>query len=156
MKNQMLALGNPINQLHRVIQDSEYPTTTSHSDQIARFRILIDILRVAEKDYLAKDTPSKHRLSAKIILFKDEAFRKACKRLGLDCDMARLHIILWKQRGRVGDPVFGFLSQAGAYETYVKGKRLPIPDYARLKRETRRYGHYSSEHRSCSAGIKGN
>lgn len=105
------------------------------SDQIGRLRILIDIARMAEKDYLARGTSRKNRSSAKRLLFAERWFRDVCFRLGIDCDIARLHLILWKSRGRVGDPIFGFLLRPDSYTRFVRGEPLPVPDIERLKRE---------------------
>ena len=111
------------------------PTTTFPSDQIGRLRILIDIARVAEKDYLAHGTSRINRCSAKRLLFGEKWFRDVCFRLGVDCDIARLHLVLWKSRGRVGDPIFGFLGRPDSYDRFVRGESLPVPDLDRLKRE---------------------
>jgi len=96
-------------------------------------RILIDIVRLAERDYLAKRVSWQHRLSAKVVLFGHPAFETLCERLGIDPAAAKLILICWKATGRVGDPVFGFLSKTESFEALQKGEPLPVPNFALLR-----------------------
>jgi hypothetical protein len=100
--------------------------------KVKRIRILVDVVRRAEKDYLAKDVPFADKMSAKRVLFKEPWFKSLCSCLGIDVEIARLHILQWKAKGKVGDPVFGFLSEPGAYDNYVEHHKLSLPTLANL------------------------
>ena len=107
------------------------PTTTFRSKpEISGFRILLDVCRLAERDYLAKRTPKSHRETAMALLFgASSTFESVCSCLGIQPNAARLTLVAWKLAGKVGDPVFGFLNSKDSYNSFVNGKPLTIPTY---------------------------
>lgn len=95
--------------------------------------MFINILRVAERDYLSPKTSWYNRYSAKMLLFGDSHFGSVCKSLGIDLQAARLIIIAWLAKGMVGDPIFSYLESPDSYKRFVKGEPLKIPTYDSLR-----------------------
>lgn len=110
---------------------SPLPTKTSHSKpDIGGFRILLDVCRLAERDYLAKRTHKSHRETAMALLFgASTTFDSVCRCLNIETNAARLTLVAWKLNGKVGDPVFGFLNIRESYSSFINGKPLSLPTY---------------------------
>jgi hypothetical protein len=82
-------------------------------DEIKLFRVCINVLRQAERDYLCNRSSRRHRAHAEQTLFglHHSPLPAICRALGLDYIQARLRIIEWEMRGLQGDPVFEYLTQ---------------------------------------------
>jgi hypothetical protein len=106
---------------------------SSRCSKVKRIRILVCVVRSAEKDYLSEGVPFAVKMSAKRVLFKEPWFKSLCEALGINVEIARLHILQWKSKGKVGDPVFGFLSEPGAYDKYVEANMLSLPTLENLR-----------------------
>ena len=119
-------------QQHSVILDASPWLFDIDLPLTKKLMVMIAIVRGAEKDYLSKSTPDKIRLDAKRVLFGESWFYDLCSHMGIDCIIARLHIISWRSRGKVGDPVFGFLTESRAYERYVTKQKLSLPNMESL------------------------
>lgn len=126
------------------------PTTfpsESRLGDIKSLRILIDVVRLAERDYLRKTVDFQHRQSAKSLIFSNDAFRSVCSVLGIDWHAARLLILIFKARGWTGDPIFGYLVQDKTYEQFMNGQEIDIPDFDTLR--------YALDHRSKTKSSPG-
>lgn len=101
-------------------------------EEIKLLRILINVLRQAELDYLSKGTPRGIRAKASQTLFglHLSPMPAVCRLLGLDCHKARLKLIEWKLKGMVGDPVFDFLTRPEVANRYEMGK---ITDFSSIE-----------------------
>lgn len=100
---------------------------------ITTMRIVIGMLRLAERDYLAPHTAASVRLSAYTVLFgQDSPLRTICLLLHIDHYAAQMHILIWKLQGRIGDPVFGFLSKPDNVDRMEDGETIAMPNFANL------------------------
>jgi len=91
-------------------------------------KLLLAVIRQAEHDYL-KYRPGDYRYeSARYSLYgPSNILRPICKIFGISYEAAMLHLVMWKARGFIGDPIFGFLSDPNQLDNYLSGKPLQIP-----------------------------
>jgi hypothetical protein len=99
-------------------------------EEIKLFRIYIKTLRQAEEDYLSPESTAQERAEAEQTLFGIHLspLPGVCRTLGIDPHAAKLMLIEWKAKGRIGDPIFGFLTQPGAVDRYEMGQGIDIPN----------------------------
>ena len=109
---------------------------TYHFDKvdIKSLRLAINALRRAELDFLDPKTRKHVRESARSYLFgvKESPLPKICKVLGINHSAARLLILQWKAKGKVGDPIFGYLIDPKNLIKVERGESLVLPGFESL------------------------
>jgi hypothetical protein len=100
-----------------------------------RMRLAINLLRSAESDFLNPKSDPEDRATAKSLLFglDSSPLPQVCRALGIDPDAARLLILQWKSQGRVGDPIFSYLSESGNLKKVRHGIKLNVPGFKDLR-----------------------
>lgn len=102
---------------------------------INTLKLLINLVRQAERDYLARKIQSSIRLDAYLSLFgrNGSPLKEPCQALGIDHVAARLKLILWRAKDKSGDPIFGWLQQERSVDAYERGAAIDFPTLAGLK-----------------------
>jgi hypothetical protein len=100
-------------------------------EEIKLLRIFISILRQAEDDYLSPNTPPGDLVKAEQALFglHLSPLPGVCRILGIDYHAARMKLLEWKVSGRVGDPIFGFLTKASSMEQFEQYQTIDGPKF---------------------------
>jgi hypothetical protein len=107
---------------------------------VAVLRLVINLLRRAELDYLAPHISKRIRASAVSTLFGvgESLLPKVCSLLSINLTAARLLLLLWKSQGKVGDPLFGFLDDPESLERLRSGQPMVPPGFDLLRIENAR------------------
>ena len=98
---------------------------------VKALRLAINTLRRAEEDFLSPHVSKKIRASARSCLFgiRESPLPHVCKALGMNVSAARLLLISWRAQRKVGDPLFGFLSDSNNVARLEMGLPISIPNF---------------------------
>lgn len=107
-------------------------TTISRSNRvdIKTLRLAINLLRRAELDFLDPHACKEDKDTAKLFLFgvKGSPLTRVCKTLNINLTAAQLLLLKWKAQGKIGDPIFGYLSDPDNLTRAESGMPLSQPD----------------------------
>jgi hypothetical protein len=120
--------------------DTQEQKASSSSDvDVRTLRLLINLIRQSERDYLAKHIDSAVRADAWRSLFglQSSPLAEPCRALGIDPIAARLRLILWRAKDMVGDPIFGYLLKHRSMDQWERGIAMDIPTLAGLHGDSR-------------------
>lgn len=98
---------------------------------IKSLRLAINALRRAELDFLDPKTRRNDKESAKSFLFglRGSPMPLVCEVLGINVLAGRLLILQWKAQGKVGDPVFNYLTDPKNLVRVENGLPILKPDF---------------------------
>lgn len=93
---------------------------------IKALRLMINALRRAELDFLTPGLPENIRSSARTFLFgvKESPLPGVCRALGINVSAARLTLLQWRSSGKIGDPIFDFLTDPSNVVRAESGAQL--------------------------------
>lgn len=112
--------------------DSLLPDPNSSKEDKKKFpynwgkylKLAIAVIRMAEYDYLSiKNSSDDDWKSAKIFLFgRNTLFSCVCHLMKINENMARLKLVAYKKAGKVGDPIFGCMSNDDSVDDIINNK----------------------------------
>ena len=101
---------------------------------VKSLRLAILAIRRAEMDFLDPNTRKQDKDSAKMFLFglRGSPLPLVCEVLGINLLAGRLLILQWKAMGKVGDPLFSYLTDPKNLVRVENGLPILQPDFGSL------------------------